>query len=349
MMPIKKITIYNNNGGVRQMLRIAVIGLGDISDIHIPIIQDSPHAKLVAVCDIDQTKETIEGATFYTDYEEMLEREALDCVHVCLPHHLHYIATKACVEKGIHVFQEKPLAHNLEESRQLVQLEEEHPDVNICICFQNRFNETFEKLLEIVASGKYGHITGVKGLVTWYRPKSYYEAKPWRGQMKYAGGGVMINQSIHTLDLIQLLGGDIKSMRGSIDYLADYGLDVEDTATAKINFKNGATGLFFATVVNSGNSSVELQVTFEKGKFTIKNSILTKMNDDVQKVEIIEDAKLPGSKFYYGASHAKLINHFYTCLKEHTDSYIYAKDGLIAMKMIDAIYKSSQKEQKILF
>ena len=90
--------------------------------------------------------------------------------------------------------------------------------------------------------------------------------KPWRGTMERAGGGVMINQAIHTLDLMQLVGGEVETVRGSISNLYDYGYDVEDTAVANIKFENGATGLFFATVTNASNSSVEFQVILEKGK-----------------------------------------------------------------------------------
>ncbi|WP_203247613.1 Gfo/Idh/MocA family protein [Sporosarcina beigongshangi] len=325
------------------MLKIAVIGLGDISNIHIPVIQENPNVELVAVCDIDESlKSTVPGVNFYSNYHTMLEHETLDCVHICLPHDLHYSATKACVEKGVHVFQEKPLARNAEEGMALVKLEEAHQNVKICVSFQNRFNETVEKLQEMVSSGEYGKVIGIKGLVTWFRPKAYYDDKPWRGTMVRAGGGVMINQAIHTLDLMQLIGGEINTIRGSIDNLFDYGYDVEDTATANIQFKNGATGLFFATVTNATNSSVEFQVILEKGKLTIKDSILTKENEQGKKVEIIEDTKLPGSKFYYGASHAKLINHFYTCIENNTDNYIHVKDAQASMEMIDAIRKSSE-------
>jgi UDP-N-acetyl-2-amino-2-deoxyglucuronate dehydrogenase len=330
------------------MMKIAVIGLGDISKIHIPVIQNNPNVELVAVCDIDETlKDTLPGVNFYTDYHEMLELETLDCVHICLPHDLHYIATKACVEKGVHVFQEKPLARNAEEGMSLVKLEEAHQDVKICVSFQNRFNETVEKLREMVDSGAYGKVIGLKGLVTWFRPKAYYDNKPWRGTMARAGGGVMINQAIHTLDLMQLIGGEIDTIRGSIDNLFDYGYEVEDTATANIQFKNGATGLFFATVTNATNSSVEFQVILEKGKLTIKDSILTKENDEGKKVEVIEDTKLPGSKFYYGASHAKLINHFYECIENDTDNYIHVKDAQASMEMIDAIRKSSERRAEV--
>ena len=328
------------------MLKIAVIGLGDISKIHLPAIQANPNVELVAVCDRDETlKDSVPGVNFYTDYHEMLEKEALDCVHNLLPHYLHYAATKACVEKGVHVFQEKPLGLNTEEGLELVKLEEANKDIKIGVCLQNRYNESFEKLQEIVNSGEYGKIIGIKGLVTWFRPKSYYDAKPWRGKIEYAGGGVMINQALHTLDLMQLIGGEIESIRGSVDQLLDYGIEVEDTATANIKFKNGASGLFFATNANAGNSSVELQVVFEKGKFTIKDSTLTGLNENGKKEEIIEDQKLPGTKFYYGASHTKIINHFYSCIKNDTQDYVHAKDALTSIQIIDAILKSSELKQ----
>jgi UDP-N-acetyl-2-amino-2-deoxyglucuronate dehydrogenase len=330
------------------MLRAAVIGLGDISTIHIPAIQANPNVELVAVCDIDETlKDTVPGVNFYTSYEKMLESEALDCVHNCLPHHLHYPVTKAIVEKGVHVFLEKPLGLTTEEALELVKLEEDHHDIKIGVCHQNRYNETFEKLQELAASGEYGKLIGVKGLVAWYRPKAYYDEKPWRGRMSTAGGGVMINQALHTLDLMQILGGEIDTVRGSIDQLLDYGIEVEDTATAHIAFKNGAIGLFYATNANAVNSSVELEAVFEKGKFTIKDSILTKVNDDDKKDEIMEDTKLPGTKFYYGASHTKLINQFYSCIKDNKDDYVHAKDALNSIKIIDAIRKSSESSKKI--
>ena len=146
---------------------------------------------------------------------------------------------------------------------------------------------------------------------------------------------------------MQLLGGEINELRGSINNLLDYGIEVEDTATANIKFKNGATGLFFATNSNFGNSSVEFQVVFENAKFTIKDSILTRVNEEGKKERMVEDAKLPGSKFYYGASHTKLINHFYTCIENDTSDYVHVKDALPSIEIIDAIRKSSELNKEI--
>ncbi|MFC4801940.1 Gfo/Idh/MocA family protein [Neobacillus sp. GCM10023253] len=330
------------------MLKTAVIGLGDISKIHIPAIQANPNTELVAVCDINESlKDTVPGVNFYTDYHEMLEKEALDCVHNCLPHYLHYPVTKACVEKGVHVFQEKPLGLNAEEGQALVRLENEHSDIKIGVCLQNRYNETFETLLEIVKSGEYGKVTGVKGLVAWFRPKAYYDAKPWRGKMELAGGGVMINQALHTIDLMQLIGGEIDSIKGSVNQLLDYGIEVEDTASAHIHFKHGAKGLFFATNANAENSSVELEVLLEKGKFNIKDSILVRVTEESKKEVLVEDAKLPGAKFYYGASHFKTINQFYQCILQNSHDYVHAKDAFVSISMIDAIRKSSEIKQAV--
>ena len=136
-------------------------------------------------------------------------------------------------------------------------------------------------------------------------------------------------------------------LEDQLSNLYEYGYDVEDTAVANIKFKNGATGLFFATVTNASNSSVEFQVILEKGKLTIKDSILTRENEEGKKVEVIEDMKLPGAKFYYGASHAKLINHFYDCIKNDTDDYIHVKDAQVSMEIIDAIRKSSDRKVEV--
>ncbi|WP_209123810.1 Gfo/Idh/MocA family protein [Alkalihalobacillus sp. BA299] len=329
------------------MLRVAVIGLGDVSKVHIQAIQDAQNVELVAVCDIDQTlKDSVPSVKFYSNYLELLEKETVDCVHNCLPHFLHYPVTKACIDKGIHVFQEKPLGLNTAEGLALVKLEEANKKVKLCVCLQNRYNESFEKLQEMVAAVNFGKLIGLKGLVAWFRPKSYYVSKPWRGIMEFAGGGVMINQALHTLDLMQLIGGEIEAIKGSICNLLDYGFEVEDTATASIIFKNGATGLFFASNANSENASVEIEAVFEKGKLVIKDNKLMMTNDGITK-EIIEDMRMPGTKFYYGPSHTKLIHHFYSCIKNNTGNYVGAKDAFTSIAMIDAIRKSSEENRVI--
>ncbi|MGL5313222.1 MAG: Gfo/Idh/MocA family protein [Peptostreptococcaceae bacterium] len=329
-------------------LRVGVIGLGDVSMIHLHAIKSSEKAELVAVCDIDETKSNlIENVNFYTDYIEMIEKENLDCVHICLPHYLHYPVTKQVANLGVNVLLEKPLCLDTEEAERFRHLSDSI-DTNVCICLQNRYNNTVERIEEIVKSGVYGKVIGLKGIVAWNRPKDYYTVKPWRGKMEFAGGGVMINQAIHTLDLMQLLGGEIVSIKGNIDNFLDYDIEVEDTVNAMINFENGAKGVFFATIANATNSSVELEVILEKGMFIIRDSKLYRQVDG-ELIELAEDEKLSGAKHYYGASHAKLIDRYYDCLLSNSTDYINIEDAIPSIKIIESIRYSSENDKTILW
>lgn len=326
------------------MKRAAVIGLGDISSIHLGAIAANKQIQLCAVCDIDPSagERAPQGVPFYTDYKEMIQKENPDCVHICLPHYLHYPVAKDAVEMGVNVFCEKPVALNQAQAAEYVQLEREHPELQIGICLQNRLNETTEALKELIDSGEYGKVTGIRGMVPWARPREYYEVKPWRGKWKTAGGGCMINQSVHTLDLLYFLAGPVHRLKASVSQVLDYGIEVEDTVTASLEFENGAHGLFYATNANFKNESVELSVDLETASFRMRDNILYRVSEDGKETKIVEDRKMPGSKFYYGSSHEKLIRRFYESLETGNGNYIHVSDAEMSIRLIDAIQNSGR-------
>lgn len=332
------------------MINVAIIGMGDISAIHLHAIEEHQDANLVALCDQDERlSNAYPRYSFYTNFNEMLNNEAIDVVHVCLPHHEHEPVTTACMARGVHVLQEKPLARNHHEGQLLMAAADTYPNIKLAICFQNRFNRTFTMLQELLGNAQYGAILGIKGIVAWHRPRSYYETKPWRSTLSQAGGGVMINQAIHTLDLMQLIGGPISSLTGTANRLLGYGYDIEDTANAHIKFKNGATGLFFATNANASNSSIELEVNLERATFTIKDGTLSRVIDHGDREFLTKDELASGSKFYYGTGHRNLIHDFYACIVTNRDDYVHARDAQISLKMIDAIWRSSEEKKTILW
>ena len=200
------------------MIRAAIIGLGDISFVHLDGILGNPEIQLVAACDLnEELKSRVpEGTPFYTDYKQMVAEQKPDVVHNCLPHYLHFPVTKDLVEMGCNVFCEKPIAMTAAQAAEFEAFEAAHPEVKIGVCLQNRMNETTEELKKIIDSGEYGKIIGIRGFVPWRRPVDYYAVKPWRGTWKYAGGGSMINQSLHTLDLLYFLGGDIARLHAVV-------------------------------------------------------------------------------------------------------------------------------------
>ena len=325
------------------MIRAAIIGLGDISFVHLDGILGNPEIQLVAACDLnEELKSRVpEGTPFYTDYKQMVAEQKPDVVHNCLPHYLHFPVTRDLVEMGCNVFCEKPIALTAAQATEFEAFEAAHPEVKIGVCLQNRMNETTEELKKIIDSGEYGNIVGIRGFVPWRRPAEYYTVKPWRGTWQYAGGGSMINQSLHTLDLLYFLGGDIAKLHAVVGQTNEYDIEVEGDIVARLEFANGANGMFFATNNNWTNESVQIRVAMENGIFHIEDNTLWKIEKDGSRTVICKSPRLEGIKFYYGTSHTRLIARFYEAVKNNTDDYIHISEGAMIVKLMDSIFRSA--------
>lgn len=332
-----------------KKLKVAIVGLGAVSFAHKGGIENSKLGDLVAVCDHNGQKldSYIEdGIKGYTDLETMLAEEELDVVHICLPHDLHTWAAKVCLDKGVHVFLEKPIAHNYQEAKEIRDYARTTP-AKVAVSFQNRYNNTSAKLKELLQDQEtYGRVTAIKGLVIWYRPEEYYKEKKWRGLMDRAGGGSIINQAIHTLDLIQWYGGRVKSGKAKLSQLMNYDIEVEDTAVARFELEDGVIAYFNSTNAYAVNSSVEVEVVTEKTKFKIKNGELRQYGQNGFKV-LTEDIKFVDAKSYYGASHTRAINSFYQAIVDDSLDFVRLTDGLEAMLMVDLMQKSSEEDRTI--
>jgi predicted dehydrogenase len=159
--------------------------------------------------------------------------------------------------------------------------------------------------------------------------------------MALAGGGCMINQSIHTMDLMQyFVDSPIRSIKGNISQILDYGVEVEDTAAARIVFENGAAGLFSASVANYEDEDIEIDVRCENAVFMIRNRALYHVQEN-KREELASDSLGFAGKQVYGNSHVKLINTFYQVLEKGAGWYIHPEEGLPSIRMIDAVRKSS--------
>lgn len=321
------------------MLKIGIIGLGTISVIHNIAIDLSPYGQLVAVCDSNPEKKPQENIPFYTSIEEMLEQEDLDCVHICLPHHLHVPIIALCSGYGVHVFSEKPISLHYQEAKGLFHLEEQNK-VKIGVCLQNRYNTTVLTLKQLLDEGDFGALLGAKGLVTWCRTMDYYKEASWRGKKAESGGGVMINQAIHTLDLLSYLGGTFQKVEGKVSTFSLKETEIEDSVMCRLDYGNGGSCIFFATIAYCDNSSVELEFVFEQGKFSIKDSKLYKTTAEGCEL-ICEDQKLEGGKHYYGASHCDCINGFYQAILQDTKNYVSVKEAAQSIGVMDCIFASS--------
>lgn len=330
------------------MLRIGIAGLGVISTVHLEAISRIEEAEVAAVCDIDsRKKDKVPGAAFYTDLETMLRNENLDCLHICLPHYLHVPAVILAARFGVSVFVEKPAGIDTKDVEKLM-ADTGIEKVNVGVCLQNRYNNTTKKMLEILEQGTYGKLKGCKAIVTWDRTGDYYTKDPWRGKRSQSGGGVMLSQAIHTLDLLELFCGNPVWVKGLSGNMLLEEIEVEDTACAHIAFEDGISAVFYGTVTHCSNSSIELEIVTENAVFYIKNNRLILLENHKETV-LAEDSILPGGKDYYGYSHYNAIREFYQELEGKDGSHISLDEAVKVNRLIDGIIKSGKKGERIYF
>jgi UDP-N-acetyl-2-amino-2-deoxyglucuronate dehydrogenase len=245
------------------------------------------------------------------------------------------------MQSGRNVFTEKPISISSSGAEEMIRVSAE-TGKKLGVCFQNRYNNTSVKLKELLDSGKLGRIIGAKAFVTWQRGEEYYASGDWRGTWDKEGGGVLINQSIHTLDLLQWLLGDIDKLKGTADTrLLGKVIEVEDTAEATIIFKNGATALFYATNCYVANSPVEIEIICEKAQIKLTGDLTINYNNgEVETISQI-DVKT-GKKAYWGSGHSIIINDYYMRLLNGKDIAVDGKQAIKTIKIIEAIYESSK-------
>lgn len=337
-------------------LGAAILGCGSISATHARCLKQSEQAELKVVVDNvpEKAQKTaqLNSCDWESDYKKVLERDDIQVVHLCTPHYLHSPMAIDALRAGKHVLTEKPMAESMEGACALVEEAAKHPDLQLGVVFQNRYNHASRKIKEYVDSGELGEMLAMKGLVTWNRNENYYKSD-WKGRWATEGGGVLINQAIHTLDLIQWYGGEIAGIKGSIttDALTDV-IEVEDTAHALIRFASGVRAIFYATNAYKRNSPIELEIMFEKGTlFTNGHDKVYLRQDGVEELQVCESGKgLTGEKDYWGGSHGLLIEDFYRTIASGNRFWIDGEEGIKALKVVKDIYKSSsQKNGEVPF
>lgn len=328
-----------------KRLRAAIIGCGSIYTMHADAIAANENAELVAVCDIEperaQNASKKYGGVVYTDYKEMLKNPDIDVVHITTPHYLHPQMAIDAVNAGKDVLCEKPAAIHLEDAYKM-QAAAANTGKTIAICFQNRFNTTSEIMHSLISSGEAGKVLGSNATVIWNRNADYYNSGAWRGKWETEGGGILVNQSIHTLDLQAWLTGMPKELKAtSFTSILEDIIEVEDTATAVFRYEDSAMrGVFFATNCSIYDAPVQLDIICENMKMRLDSCLTITRNDG--NIEISEDLTLSGEKSYWGCGHAMLINNLFDCLIAGDKFAIDIVEATKSIALIDAIYHSSK-------
>ena len=332
-----------------KKFKAAVIGCGNISPRHIEALVALDYVELAAVCD---NKENVAkyaaekyGVKYYTDYEEMLKCEKLDAVHICLPHYLHTKVSQAALKSGVNVLCEKPMSIDFESAKETVEIAKKL-NLKYAIIFQCRYNTPSQLVKKRIEDGKLGAVKSGSTMLTWTRPDDYYSSSDWKGTWDKEGGGVIIDQAIHSIDLANwFVNNEIESVEASLHNRNHKNMAVEDTGEGLIKYKNGALISFFAMNNYAVNEPIEIRLCCEKGRAKLSyDEAVIFYNDGTVETAKNEPQKIvtyKDGKEYWGYQHAIQIDRFYKSIAGEIPLEISGEEVLKIQRIICDIYKNN--------
>ena len=296
------------------MFRVGLIGCGGISAVHAHVLEELENTKLIACADVIPERAARYGCAAYTDWRELLDREKPDAVHICTPHYLHPAMAAEAAKRGIAVFTEKPPAIDAAGWQLVRQAAELVP---AGICFQNRYHPHIQACRRFLREGTYGALRGLRAFVTWNRTADYYAAADWKGKWATEGGGALINQAIHTLDLlIGFLGLPDQAEIALRNHHLKDSIEVEDTAEIYLR-KGDIPALLYASTAYSQDAPVIIELHLEQAVLRLEGDVLTVIQEG-KKQEISCETDPVIGRSYWGAGHKACIADFYRSIEEGT-------------------------------
>ncbi len=329
-------------------LKFGIIGLGNIAPVHAAAIRGVKDAELVAVADIDAARGQAfvaeHGGTAYLDYHQLLGRKDLDVVSICTPHDLHTPIVLDAAAAGKHILCEKPMACNVADCDAMIAACEQ-AGVKLGVVFQGRFEPLALQLKEIIDSGRIGKLLWSSANTLWHRTDEYYRSGPWRGTWAHEGGGVLINQAIHALDLLLWLGGTPVRLSAQIRTL-NHKIEVEDCALATLEYEGGQLGFIQATTIAYPGYPERLEfygsngsAIYHKGQAQLEWHIMDPKEDHVESAQASSGAARPMD--ISAAAHTEQFKEFTAAVHEGRKPSISGEDGRRSIELIEAIYRSA--------
>lgn len=339
-----------------KYINVAVIGIGNMGFAHAACIakNEIKGMSLTAVCDISEKKlaffsEKYPNIKGYTSYEELFNDKICDSVIIAVPHPLHAeIAVKA-LEHGLNVMLEKPADISVSRVKKLNEAAEKSGKV-FSIMFNQRTNPLFAKAREIVKSGELGELKRTVWIITnWFRTQNYYDSGDWRATWLGEGGGVLLNQAPHNLDLWQWICGMPESVTAFCDIAKYHNIEVEDDATIFTRYKNGATGVFMTSTGEYPGTN-RLEISGDLGKIVLENGVLKRYKLKEPISEVIANSKQGFAQIDYGyeeikqerpeTSHKGILQNFANAVLFGEELISPGIDGINELTLSNAAYFS---------
>jgi UDP-N-acetyl-2-amino-2-deoxyglucuronate dehydrogenase len=356
-----------------EALKTAIVGCGKVGHLHAKALSRAPESVFVAACGRDLARTEKFAAAYkvkaYCDVEEMIAHEGVQALAICTPHPLHAFHGIKAAKAGVHVLIEKPLASSLEDCDAILDAAKEN-DVKVGMISQRRFYAACARVKKAIEDGKLGRpILGTVAMYGW-RDEAYYRSDPWRGSWHGEGGGVLVNQAPHQIDLLLWYMGEVEELFGFWANLNHPYIEVEDTAVAVLRFKNGALGnivvsnsqnpALYGRVNVHGSNGASIGVKTDGGAMFIAGmtNITEPPTNDLWTVpgeeELLTKWQKEDADFFLTINaveyyHQLQISDFLLAVMAGRDSSIPGEDGRKTVEIFEALYRSQRDRKPIKF
>lgn len=358
-----------------KKLKLGIIGLGAQGGAYAGFITEGkvPNMEIGAICDIDPEKEKLAAEKypdipFYDDYIALIESGDVDAIVTCVPHYLHPEMGINALKRDVHALLEKPAGVYTKQVKELNDFAATKPELTFGIMFNQRANELYQKVKSVVDNGEIGGIRRTNWIITtWWRPQGYYDQSAWRATWEGEGGGVLVNQAPHQLDLLQWIAGMPKKVYSNVKYGYQRDIAVEDEVTALLDYGNGATGVF-VTATHDIMGTDRFEILGDKGKIVVDDSkkvtikrlkvpeaeMSAKMDmQDVMKIFMgtgaadIYDEEVLEFDNVWGAQHTDVLKNFAANVLDGTPLLAPGSDGIQGVALANAIHLSSWLDKEV--
>ena len=347
-------------------VRIGIVGLGNMGAVHVGHAQRLPNTELAAVCDrgADKLAEVCakHEVAGFSDYTQMLESTEMDGVIIATPHYDHPPMTLAAFARGLHVLVEKPIAVHVKDARRMIaayhQARATHPELVFAAMFMQRTYGFWRKIKAMIDEGQLGTLIRTTWIITdWFRTQHYYDSGDWRATWQGEGGGVLINQCPHNLDLYQWLVGMPTRVHGFVSFGKHHRIEVEDEVTAYFEHENGMVGHFITTTGESPGAN-RLEIVGENGRLVYEQGELLFFRNEWSSIKQIQESKQGFNKVpcqreaiayqHHGTDgHELVISNFADAIQNGARLIAPAAEGLNSIMLNNSIILSAHKKQSL--
>lgn len=338
------------------MVHAGFVGGGNITGTHIRAALAVPDVRVAAVFGSNGEKVAAlcaehEGEP-YTDFHEFLKHRPMDVVIIGSPSALHADQGIGAAREGLHVLVEKPIDVKMEQAKALVRTATESR-VKLGVIFQDRLKPDILRLKDWIRSGKIGRPTLVEASVKWYRPQEYYSGSKWRGTLALDGGGALMNQGVHTVDLLGYLLGDISRVQ-AVTSTSLHNIECEDTCVATLEFKNGAVGTLQATTGAYPGYARHVEITGTEGTVRLEQDRIVRVDlrtpiPDLKLSKVADQNPSANSPVISDVSgHRRIIEDFIHCIHTGGVPVCDGREGLRSLAVVESIYRAASARDAAL-